>query len=104
MKRFRVRLSARAEEDLIDIWFAIAADSPANADRFLDRLNERIDSLADFPERGASRPEIGKGVRFLVEGNHLILYRAQVAGVEAVRIVHGARELRDLVQDRKDSD
>ena len=99
MKAFRVRLAARAEEDLIDIWFAIAQDSPANADRFLDVLNDRIGSLADFPERGAARPEIGKGVRILVEGNHLILYRASATGVEVMRVVHGARELRDLLRD-----
>lgn len=97
MTRFRVKLTARAEDDLLDIWLAIAQDSPASADRFLDVLNERIDSLADFPERGVLRPEIGKGIRILIEGNYLILYGMRLGGVEVVRVVHGARELRNLL-------
>ena len=99
MKRFRVKLSARAEEDLIGIWLAIASDSPTTADGFLDRLNGRIDTLAEFPERGAARPEFGKDVRFLAEGKYLVFYHVLVASVEVVRVVHGARELRDLALD-----
>ena len=96
---FRVRLSARAEEDLIDIWLAIAQDSPINADRYLDVLNARMDTLADFPDRGTARPEIGRGVRILTEGNYLIFYRADPSEVFVMRVVHGARELREIKMD-----
>jgi toxin ParE1/3/4 len=94
---FRVRLSDRAEEDLIDIWLRIARDSPRNADRFLDVLNGRIDSLADYPGRGVPRPELGKGIRMLVEGNYLILYRVEAKAVLIARVVHGGRDLRELI-------
>ncbi len=97
MTRLSVKLTARAEDDIIDIWFSIAQDSLINADRFVDALNERIGALSDYPERGAARPEIGKGVRLLVEGNYLILYRIKPPGVEIVRVVHGARDLRGLL-------
>ncbi len=99
MKNFRVRLTAQAESDLIDIWLAIAGDSPFNADRFLDRLNRRIDSLVNHPGRGAPRPEIGKDVRILIEGNFLIVYRVTAEEAEIVRVVHGARDLDDLFGD-----
>jgi toxin ParE1/3/4 len=36
----RLVLSPAAENDLVEIWSYIAADSPANADRFLERLHE----------------------------------------------------------------
>ena len=99
MAHFRVRLTARAEEDLIDIWVSIAGDNPVNADRFLDVLNERIDTLSDYPDRGAARPEIGKGLRILVEGNYLILYRTNPPDVEIVRVIHGARNLHGILKD-----
>jgi toxin ParE1/3/4 len=99
MKRFRVRLTARAEEDLIGIWFSIAGESPVNAGRFLDVLNERIDMLSHSPDRGVARPEIGKGVLMLIEGNYLILYRVNSSNVEIVRVIHGARDLRDILED-----
>ena len=62
--------SARAEEDLIDIWLAIVSDIPLNAGRLLDVLNARINLLADHPNRGVLRPQLGKGIRMPVEGNY----------------------------------
>ncbi len=97
MTHFRVKLTARAEEDLIGIWFSIAVDSPVNADRFLDVLNKRIDTLSDYPDRRTARSGIGKGVRILIEGNFLILYLTNPPNVEIVRVVHGARDLRDIL-------
>jgi toxin ParE1/3/4 len=96
MRHWRVKLSARAERDLIDIWFAVAIDSPANADRFIDKLSERVDGLADFPDRGVLRQEVAAGLRMLIEGNYLILYRVKSDVVEVMRIVHGARQIENL--------
>ncbi|NJM29533.1 MAG: type II toxin-antitoxin system RelE/ParE family toxin [Rhizobiales bacterium] len=93
----RVKLTERAELDLIDIWFAIANYNPLDADRFLDTLNNRIDSLASYPDRGAPRPRLGKGIRLLIEGNYLIIYRTTDSGVSVIRIVHGARDLAELL-------
>ncbi len=101
IRQFRVSLTAWAEEDLIAIWLAIAADSPQNADRLLDRLNNRIDTLPEFPERGTERPAIGKKFRLLIEGNYLILYRIERASMLVARIVHSARDLIDLVYAEK---
>ncbi len=99
IRQFRVSLTAKAEEDLIAIWLSIANDSPQNADRFLDRLNDRIDSLADFPERGTERPDLGRGIRLLIEGRYLILYQIERTSVLVARVVYGARDLVDLVFD-----
>ncbi|MGQ0484881.1 MAG: type II toxin-antitoxin system RelE/ParE family toxin [Hyphomicrobiales bacterium] len=96
MKRWRVKLSARAEQDLIDIWFSIAEDSPVIADRFIDKLLERVDGLADFPDRGVLRKEISAGLRMLIEGNYLILYCVNDNVVDVMRIVHGARHIENL--------
>lgn len=99
MTHFRVKLTVRAENDLIDIWFAVARGSPGEADRFVRRLNDRISSLREYPDRGVARPDIGLDARMLVEGNYLILYRVASRDVDIVRVVHGARDLREILLD-----
>jgi toxin ParE1/3/4 len=96
MTKFRVKVLALAERDLLRIWRNIAEYDDLIADRFLLTLGERISSLYEFPDRGAARFEIGKGVRILIEGKYLIIYRKLDSGVEVLRVVHGARDLGDL--------
>lgn len=88
-----VTRSRPAREDLIDIWTFIAQDNPAEADRYLDRLEEKFISLAGSPGIGRLRPEIGPNVRGFVVGSHLVLYRKAPGGVQIVRVIHGARDL-----------
>ena len=93
----RLRRTARAEDDLIEIWAYIARDNPPAADRLLDLLDEKSRMLAQDPKLGAARDDIAKGVRHFPVGNYLILYRDIDDGVEIVRYVHGMRLLRNLV-------
>ena len=92
----RLTRTARAEEDLIEIWTWVAADSPSAADRLLDRIDEICWRLAETPGLGAARPDLAEGLRYFVTGSHLVIYRLAPGGVEIVRIVHGARDLPDL--------
>lgn len=50
----------RADENLIEIWFAW--DSPASADRTLDAIEQRWRRVARFPFSGRARDEFGPGV------------------------------------------
>ena len=58
-----------AENDLDEIWWYIAQDSPNNADKFLDQIQERCLALADFPQMGTNREELRKGLRSQSVGN-----------------------------------
>jgi toxin ParE1/3/4 len=93
----RVRRTARAERDLIDIWSYIGRHNPPAADRLLDVLEAKSMALAKNPYLGMARNDIAEGVRHFPVGNYLILYRAFADGVEVVRYVHGRRRLRDLI-------
>lgn len=44
-----------AETDLDEIWWYLAQDNPDAADRFLDKIEERCRTLAQFPNLGVSR-------------------------------------------------
>ncbi len=89
-----LRLSGRARADLLDIWVAVATDDPAAADRLYDRLEGRVRILERFAEAGAARPDIAPKARMLVERPYVILYRILPEGVQIVRVLHGARDLR----------
>jgi toxin ParE1/3/4 len=92
----RVQRTPRAEQDLEELWFFIAQDDPAAADRWLETLDEKIRLLADNPLMGPARPDIARELRYHPVGNHLLLYRIIQGGIEIVRVVHGARDLLDL--------
>lgn len=92
----RIQRTPRADQDLEELWFFIAQDDPAAADRWLDTLEEKIGLLADNPLMGPARPDIARELRYHPVGNHLLLYRVIQGGIEIVRVLHGARDLLDL--------
>ena len=92
-----VRYSRRAREDLLDIWLYVARQtSEVAADRILDRIEDACRTLARHPERGPARPEIADEARSLVVQRWLALYRLTPYGVQVVRIIDGARELKRI--------
>lgn len=94
----KAHFSRAAREDLIDIWAHIAADSSQAADRVLDRLDAAAEVLAAHPRIGPPRDDIRPGLRYLVSGSYLLLYRVLVDDdVEIVRVTHGSRDLFSLL-------
>ena len=92
----RIQRTPRADQDLEELWFFIAQDDPAAADRWIDTLEEKIRLLADNPLMGPARPDIARELRYHPVGSHLLLYRVIQGGIEIVRVVHGARDLLNL--------
>ena len=82
----------RADEDLIAIWSYIAVDNISAADRVLDAIEARWDNLARHPYSGVARDDIAPGIRHLVSGEYLTLYRLSGSTIEIVRVLHGRRK------------
>jgi toxin ParE1/3/4 len=95
----RFTRTARAEEDLIDIWRHVAAENPGAADRLLDRIDSVCERLAEFPRMGQARPDLAESLRYFVAGSYLVIYRETPDAVDIVRVVHGARNLPRLFRD-----
>ncbi len=93
---FRVILRPQAKRDLRKIWLKIARENLSAADRFLAKIDGRVLSLTEFPERGAVRNDVSDGLRMLIEGNYLIFYRTKTRNVEILRVVYGSRDLTKL--------
>jgi toxin ParE1/3/4 len=90
---FRVILLPRAKRDIKTLWFDIAYDNFAAADKFIAKIDARVLSLSKFPERGVLRDDLKKGLRMLVEGKYLIFYLVHAGRVEIVHVTHGAQDL-----------
>jgi toxin ParE1/3/4 len=83
----------RAEADLVDIWRYIAQDSPVNADRMLDRINETLSRLAAMPFMGQARFDLAPGLRMFPVRSYLIFFRPIQDGIEVIRVLHGKRNI-----------
>jgi toxin ParE1/3/4 len=84
--------SPRAEQDLEDIWFAIAADNVTAADGVIHRIVAKVALAAEQPGIGAPRPELSQTARILIEGRYVVIYEPQADGVLVLAIIHGMRE------------
>ncbi|WP_226584373.1 type II toxin-antitoxin system RelE/ParE family toxin [Acuticoccus sediminis] len=90
--------TARADEDLIEIWVTVGADDPNAADRLIDQLEARWQQLRGQPYSGLAREDIAPGVRHLVARSYLIFYRVEADAIRIIRVLHGRRQIdRDMV-------
>jgi toxin ParE1/3/4 len=91
-----IETSPKALHDLQQIWNDIAHDSVEHADRFIDRIQEKCEMLDRQPSIGESRSDLERSVREVPIGNYVIFYRPSQSGVEVVRVLHAARNIRNL--------
>ena len=100
-----VRKRESARRDLIAQWVWYAENASIDtADRFLEAADSTASILASQPETGhrffVSRPELQGMRRFPVSGGFekiLLFYFPLPDGIEIVRIVHGKRDLEQLL-------
>ena len=86
--------------DLAEIWSFIADDSEANADRFLSRLEAKLQLLATQAHMGRLRAELMPGLRSFPYARYMVFFMPAHGGIEIVRVLHSARDIAadDFVQ------
>lgn len=91
-------LSLQALDDLDQIWFYLMQDSIDAADQVERELRKAIRLLAERPEIGHRREDLTDlPVKFWPVYSYLIVYDAERRPVEIVRVLHGARNVRELL-------
>ena len=91
----RVTWSEQAWQRLLEIERFVARDNPRAAARLVDKLIDRGDALAEYPEQGRRLPEIPEsGLRELIVNNYRIVYRRTPKAVEVLTVFEGHRLLR----------
>lgn len=96
---FGYKLTDQAELDLVEIGAYIARDNEQAAQRLIERVLVKCQSIAENPRLGRARDELRPGLRSLCVGNYLIFYRLMNSAVQVVRVLHGARDLESLFND-----
>jgi plasmid stabilization system protein ParE len=93
-----VRWSEPALDDLSSIKAYIAKDSPPYARRFIERIFDAAEKLADFPELGRKVPEADyqDHIREIFFQNYRIIYLNQDGGINILGVIHGSRDLANL--------
>ena len=89
----RVTRRPQAEADILEIWDYIAEDSLIEADRWLDRLDEKFALWATQPTMGRSRDELAPGIRSLAFGRYVVFFEPLPDGIDVVRVLHGSRDI-----------
>jgi len=99
--------TASAADDLERVIDYVAAESPLDAARLLDRLLASAESLTELPSRGRRVPELAdhveESVRELVVAPYRLVYEvvsAPRSQVLLLAVVDGRRDLQDLLLER----
>ena len=92
------QLSPQAFQDIDEIWEFIAQDNLDAADRVRDEIFQAFEKLAEMPEVGHLREDLAKEpLRFWPVYSYLIIYRPDSQPLEIVRVLHGARDIKNLL-------
>lgn len=89
----RITRRPQAEADILEIWDYIAEDSMAEADRWVDRLDEKLALWATQPLMGRIRGELLPDLRSFAFGRYVVFFQALSDGLDVVRVLHGARDI-----------
>ncbi len=105
MKRYHVRLTDEAEQDLIDIYRYVAShDSVEAADYLLDELDTLCSTLSAMPQRGHIPPELDRVAVSAYLEVHFKPYRViyQLIGSEIFVhcVLDGRRDMQSLLERR----
>jgi len=93
-------ISRAVEEDLKEIYLYLAEDNPRFAARLIERLLAAFRSVAEVPGRRHLREDLTTHpVRFLTVDSYLIVYRIDGDRVRMLRVLHGHRDISDLLEE-----
>ena len=84
--------------DILQQFDDLAAEKFIKRARSLDQIVEMLERLADEPELGERRDDLGQNLRAFVVRTYVIFYHPAADGIHVARIVHGARDFPAMFQ------
>ena len=98
----RAALSPAAERGILEIVEWIASDNPVAARGFRAALDKLADTIGEHPLSGALKPQLASPpIRFFpLRGfPHVVVYTPEREPPLIVRVLHGARDLPDVLRE-----
>lgn len=99
----------KAEEDIEEILRYISRDNPTAALAVREAIENTCETIATMPQVGTSRTfsnPVYKGIRLMLVKkfeNYLIFYQPTEQGVLIVRVLHGARDIAALFEEKQNN-
>jgi toxin ParE1/3/4 len=93
------RTHSAALADFDDIYDYIARDNPRAAAQVLRSLDESIQLLSDQPKMGKVFRHRRLRLRLLTHDDYLVFYRERPGVIEIVRVIHGRRNIPDILDE-----
>ena len=96
VKKYKIRITDNAQNDLEHIFFYIAADSINNAKKIILELEKRVYTLDTFSGRFAYIPEniyFEANYRHLIYKKYRVIYKIKSNSVYILRVIHGSKLL-----------
>ena len=104
IKEFTVNVAKTAKNDLREIIKYVSKNNPMNAMNILKRIENRINSLTRFPEKGSYVPELLKNnikdYRQLTESPWRIIYKIDGDIVNVLLIIDSRRNTQDILVEK----
>jgi len=88
----RITRRPQAAADVLEIWDFIADDSFLEADRWVDRLDEKLRLWATQPLIGRPRDELASGLRSMPFGRYVVYFMPMHDGIDVVRVLHSTQD------------
>jgi toxin ParE1/3/4 len=92
----RLVISPQAKTDLLNIWSFSFYDDGQAADRLVEEITAKFDTLLSFPEMGRSRKDLDADLRSFPFKRFIIFYRLIEDGIEIFRVLHGKQNIEDI--------
>lgn len=90
----KYRLTPSAKSDLIEIWeYTVETWSEAQAEKYLQDIEDKLHLLAADPELGKHRPEIAAGYFSFPVQKHIIFYLISDNHIDIIGILHGKMDI-----------
>jgi len=97
--KYSIRLLPIAEQDIQDIILYIASENITAAYKLADKIEANIGRLRAHPFLGKTPTDqklLMMGYRVIIVEDYLIFYTVRSRSILVHRIIHGARDFRDL--------
>jgi len=95
-KKYQVKTTPTAEDDILSIFKYIANDKPSAALKWVYEVENQINSLEKFPKRGPVIPEaakLGVDYRHIIYGNYRTIFRIIQNKVIILRVINSSQLL-----------
>jgi toxin ParE1/3/4 len=93
MASLPVDISHKAKIDLARTLAYLELHSPEAAARFDAHLTATTEALGRFPLMGRLRPQFGPGMRSVVVGHKVIIYRCEATVLRIMRVLDGRMDV-----------